>query len=194
MAELRHAGKAETEAVEDAPPFRWLVRAGFLARATTYGVIGALALALALGAGGAGVAPNQQGALELIASGWLGRVVVVVIAAGLLAYALWKLTQALFGRGPEGGGGPSIQDRVANAGGGVVYLLFFAVAIRVLAGSAGNSSSEPRHFASGVLAWPGGPVLVGGTGVVMIAISLQQLWTRVPGRFHQRLQGGGDGP
>jgi hypothetical protein len=51
-----------------------MVRAGFAARGITYGVIGALALAMALGAGTAGTAPNQQGALALIArapaAGW----------------------------------------------------------------------------------------------------------------------------
>src|SRR5690349_2194835 len=53
-------------------PFRWAVRAGFVARSVTYGVVGAIALALAVGAGSAPAAPNQQGALALIAHAPLG--------------------------------------------------------------------------------------------------------------------------
>src|SRR6201995_1464256 len=94
--------------VQRTRPFRWAVRAGFVTRSVTYGVVGAIALALAVGAGSAPAAPNQQGALALIARGPLGRVAGGVAAAGLLAYALGKLSQAVFGRGPEGGGGPEV--------------------------------------------------------------------------------------
>src|SRR5579871_6288614 len=86
--------------VQRSRPFELLVRAGFVTRSVTYGVVGGIALALAVGAGSAPAAPDQQGALALIASVPLGRVAVAVAAVGLLAYALWKLGQAAFGRGP----------------------------------------------------------------------------------------------
>lgn len=175
--------RRETERVADTPLVRGLIRAGFVARAITYGVIGGLALALALGAGTAGTAPNQEGALALIGRSPIGRVALVVISAGLLAYALWKLTQGILGRGPEGGGGSELKDRVANLGGGVTYLAFFAVAIEVLVGSAGNSSSEPKQATAGVLGWPGGQVIVGIGGVALITISLYQLYDAIRGEF-----------
>jgi Domain of Unknown Function (DUF1206) len=179
------AGEArrQTESAARSRPFRWLVRAGFVARAITYGVIAALTLALALGAGTMGTAPNQQGALALIARDAFGRVALVVIAAGLLAYALWKLFQGVFGRGPEGGGSSDLKDRIGNLAGGVVYGAFFVVAIRVLTGSAGNSSSEPKRTAAGVLGWPGGQEIVGICGAGLIAISLYQLYDAVTGGF-----------
>lgn len=165
--------------------FRWLVRAGFFARGITYGLIGVLALALASGAGRANASPNQQGALALIARAPLGKIGLVAIAAGLLAYALWKLAQGVFGRGPEGGGGPNLKDRIANLAGGAVYLGFFGLAIRVLTGSAGNGSSEPRQAASGVLGWPGGRMIVGIAGAGLAAISIYQSYDAVRGRFAQ---------
>ena len=175
--------RRETESAERSRPFRWLVRAGFVARAITYGIVGGLALAIALGAGTAGTAPNQQGALALIGRSPIGRAALVVICAGLLAYALWKLTQGVFGRGPEGGGGTGILDRVSNLGGGAVYLGFFAVAIRALAGDGGSSSGEPKQAAAGVLGWPGGQLIVGIAGGVLIAIILYQLYDAVRGEF-----------
>ena len=175
--------RAETEAAERSRPFQWLVRAGFVARGITYGVIGALALALAAGAGTSGTAPNQQGALELIDRSWPGRAALVVIAAGLLAYALWKLTQGIFGTGPEGGGGKDLKDRVANLSGGVTYVIFFLLAVRVLAGSAGGSSTGPRKTAAGILGWPGGPVIVGVAGAILLVVSLYQIYEAMTGRF-----------
>lgn len=182
--------RRQTHAAERTRPFRWLVRSGFIARGITYGVIGALAFAMALGAGTMGTTPNQQGALSLIASSGVGRVALVVIAVGLLAYALWKLTQGTFGRGPEGGGSPKLLDRIGNLAGGVVYIAFFVVAIRVLTGSAGNSSSEPREAASGVLGWTGGRVIVGICGAGLIAISLYQLYDAVRGGFADEAETG----
>lgn len=180
---MASGARAETEAAERSRPFQWLVRAGFVARGITYGLIGVLALALAAGAGRPGTAPNQQGALELIDRSWPGRAALVVIAAGLLAYALWKLTQGVFGTGPEGGGGKDLKDRVANISGGVAYVVFFFVAVRVLTGSAGSSTSEPRHTAAGVLGWPGGPVIVGIAGAILLVVSVYQLYEGLTGQF-----------
>src|SRR6185437_2065543 len=164
-------------------PFRWAVRAGFVARSLTYGVVGAIALALAVGAGSAPARPNQQGALTLIAHAPLGRVAVAVAAVGLLAYALWKLGQGVFGQGPEGGGDSDPKDRVGNAAGGVVYLGFFAVAVRILFGDSSSGSSEPSKAAAGVLGWPGGAVIVGVAGCVLMAISLYQIYDAWRGGF-----------
>ncbi len=177
-------------AAERSQTFQRLVRAGFVARAVTYGVIGGLTLALALGAGTAGAAPNQQGALALLARAWPGRIALAAIAVGLLAYASWKLVLAVQGRGPEGGGGTGIEERVSNLGGGVVYLAFFLVAIRTLLGSGGNGSSTPRHAAAGVLGWPGGPVIVGIAGAIMVAIAAHQSYHAVTGEFAQESKTG----
>jgi hypothetical protein len=182
---VTEAARRDTEALERSRLFQWLVRAGFVARAITYGVIGGLALAIALGAGTASAAPNQQGALALIARDTLGRAALVVICAGLLAYALWKVTQAIWGHGPEGGGGAELKDRVANLAGGVVYVLFFAVAVRAVSGGSGNSSAEPKRAAAGVLGWPAGQVIVGIAAAVLVAISAYQFYDAVRGSFAQ---------
>ncbi|HZU40960.1 MAG TPA: DUF1206 domain-containing protein [Solirubrobacteraceae bacterium] len=168
---------------------QWLVRVGFLARGVTYGLIGALAIALAIGAGTDGTAPNQAGALALVARAPLGFVALTVIAAGLLAYSAWKFMQAIRGRGPEGGGGSSAFDRVANGAGGVAYLIFCAVAVRILAGNAGGGSSgSPKHAAAGVLGWPAGRWLVGAAGVALIAVSIYQAYDAVSGHFTRQVK------
>lgn len=172
-----------TTAAERRRPFKWLVRVGFLARGVTYGVVGALALAMALGAGTAGAAPNQQGALALIARTPLGRVALIVICAGLLGYAAWKLTLGVFGRGPEGAESFELKDRVANVAGGIGYLVFFAVAVRILVSGSGKSSETPSRAAAGVLGWPGGQLIVGLAGVVLVGIGVAQVLDAVGGGF-----------
>jgi hypothetical protein len=178
-------GPLRREALEIArsEPVRGLVRAGFVARAITYAVIGGLALALALGIGVAPASPNPQGALALIVSAPLGQVAVAIIAAGLLGYAVWKLGQGIFGHGPEGGGGGRVKDRVANLGNGAMYLVFFFVAIAVLTGSTGNGSAQPKHTASQLFSLPGGEVLVAVAGIGIVLVSLYQVYDAVRGDF-----------
>lgn len=187
-AQARAGAARETLALERSRPFEWLVRAGFLARGLTYGLIGALTVALAAGAGSASTSPDQQGALALIARAPLGRLAVGFISAGLLAYAIWKLSQAVIGRGPEGGGGPDLKDRIANFGGGVAYVAFFAVAVRVLAGSGGDSSAQSKQAAAGALGWPGGQAVVGIAGGGLLAISLYQVYDAVRGSFQDDIK------
>lgn len=187
MQAVQGSVEARREAlqVERTRPFRWLVRVGFLARGISYGVIGGIAFALAVGAGAAPARPNQQGALGLIASAPAGRVALVIIAAGLLTYALWKIAQGVFGHGPEGGGDGSLKKRVGNIGGGLAYLVFFAVSVRVLTGSGGGASgsSEPKQAAAGVLGWPGGAVLVGIAGAVLVGVGIVQVIDAARAKF-----------
>ena len=185
LSRLTGRGPAsEAKQAEHSVAFKWLVRIGFLARGLTYGLIGALTLALAFGAGTAGAKPDQQGALGLIAKAPLGFVALIVIAFGLLAYAIWKFSQALFGRGPEGGGGSKLSQRAVNAGGGVAYVVLCALAIEILAGSGGGSSGgSPQKAAGGILGWPGGPVIVGAVGVALIAGAVYQAYYGLSERF-----------
>lgn len=163
----------------------WLVRAGFIARGLTYGLIAAIAIRLAVDGHSGGARPNQQGALTLIVQAPLGRVVMAAIAAGLLSYALWKLALAFIGRGPEGGGGHGAKDRVSNLAAAVVYVGFGAVAVRVLLGSAGNQTQAQRDAAAGVLGWPGGRWLVAAGGICLVAISAYQIYSALSDDFAQ---------
>lgn len=182
--------RRRAENAADSRTFRWLVRAGFMARGVTYAVVGGLALALATGAGTGGTPASQQGALGLLDRGWLGKLALIVIGAGLLAYALWKLLQGILGRGPEGGGSSSGIDRLGNLAGGVAYIVFFALVVRILVKGGGGSSGGPRHEAAGVLGWPGGPVLVGLGGAILVGVSAYQIYDALTGNFAQEAKTG----
>jgi hypothetical protein len=164
-------------------PLQWLARAGFLARSLTYAVIAGLTVAIALNVDVRPAAANPQGALSVINSGPLGRVALGTISVALLAYAVWKLVQAVRGRGPEGGGGRAVWDRLANLGGGLVYVAFFGVAVAVLSGSVGNGSRQPKQTASQLLGIPGGEILLAIAGVALLLVSIYQAYDAISGRF-----------
>ena len=68
-----------------------LARVGFLAKALIYALVGVLAIQIAFGDH---EEADQQGALHAVAQQPLGAVVLWLMVAGLVGYALWRLCQA----------------------------------------------------------------------------------------------------
>ncbi len=157
------AGRARAggERATRSPGFEALARAGFVARAAIYAIIGILAVELALGVGGR--TTNQKGALQLIAAQAFGQVLLTLVAIALAGYALWRFSHALLGHGPESSDSPS--DRAAAFGSGVVYAMICAIAVEILLGSGGGSRATRRRRRRGVLGWPAGTWIVGIAGV-----------------------------
>ena len=164
--------KSAGEAVGRSTAFEALARAGFVARGAIYAIIGILAIKVALGAGGK--TTNQTGALKTIAHQPFGKALLILTAIGLGGYALWRLTHALLGHGPEKS--DDTMDRVAALGSGVAYALMCAVAVGILLGSGSSTSGSPKKPAAGVLGWPGGVWIVGIAGVIMLGVALYQAY------------------
>jgi hypothetical protein len=159
--------------------FELLSRAGFVARALIYGIIGILALKLALGHGGK--LTNQQGALHTVAHQPFGKLLLILVAIGLAGYSLWRLVRAAIGHGPEGT--DSSLDRVAALASGIVYGGICALAIEILLGAGGGKAGSAKKTTAGVFGWPAGVWLVGVAGVVMIGVGLYQGYRGVTKKF-----------
>ena len=177
--ELRHA-KSAGEGFVNSAAFEWLSRAGFVARAAIYAIIGVLAFKLAIGSGGK--LTNQQGALSTVANQPFGSLLLTLLAIGLGGYALWRLFRAALGRGPEGS--DSGFERLAALASGLAYGALCVLAVEILVGSGSSSSStNPSSAAAGVLGWPGGPWIVGAAGLVMIGVALYQAYKGITQKF-----------
>ncbi|MGZ7031821.1 MAG: DUF1206 domain-containing protein, partial [Thermoanaerobaculia bacterium] len=120
--------------------FEWLSRAGFVARALIYGIIGILALKLALGHGGK--LTNQQGALHTVAQQPFGKLLLTLVAIGLGGYSLWRLVRAGIGHGREGS--DTGFDRIAGLASGIAYGTLCVLAIEILLGSGGGGTGNTK--------------------------------------------------
>jgi hypothetical protein len=160
------------ERVARTDTFEGLARAGLVARGVVYGIIGILAVKLALGDGGD--ATNQQGALQKIAQGPLGKVLLILMVIGLLGYATWRLVRAALGHGPEAS--DDTKDRISSLVSGIAYAALAVTALKILTGSGGGGgpSSDPQGTTGGVLGWPGGRVLVIIAGLIFIGVAIDQ--------------------
>ena len=87
--------------------------------------------------------------------------------------------RAAIGHGPESGEDDA-KDRIGGLVSGLAYAALCVTAIQILvgAGGGGGPASNPDKTTGGVLDWPGGQVLVGLVGLVIIGVGARAGATR----------------
>ena len=163
--------------------FEWLARAGIATRGVIYAIIGVLAIKLAAGSGGE--TTNQQGALGEIAKQPFGKKLLIVVAVGLLGYATWRLVRAAVGHGAETT--DDAKERIDGVASGIGYLGLFITAVSILIGSgSGGGGGGPDKATGGVLGWPGGQILIGIIGLIIIGVGLEQGYKGITKKFCEK--------
>lgn len=162
-----------------------VARLGLLAQGISFGLVGVLAVKLALGDGGK--ATDREGALRTIAHDSFGRVLVIALAAGFGCYALWRLSEAVFGHKVESRRDESPWKRAGALGKAAIYGSLSAAAVSVLIGDGGNGGSgkKEKEATAGILGWPGGKWIV---MALAAAIAAAALWNLYRGLSHQFLE------
>jgi hypothetical protein len=170
--------RSASERFVNTPLFTILSRAGCVARALVYGIIGMLAFELVVGHGGK--ITNQKGALRTVEQRSFGHILLALLAIGLGGYALWRLLRAILGHGREGA--DQAIERLGALGSAIVYALMCVVAIQILAGP-GTSGGNTKKTASDVFGWPAGRWLVGAAGLVLAGVAVYQFIRGVRHKF-----------
>jgi hypothetical protein len=175
--------QAHGESLADSRGFEWFARAGLVARAAIYLIIGVLAIKVAI-PGSSGTTTSQQGALDQIAQEPFGKWLLIATAIGLAGYASWRLIRAVIGHGPESGE-DSTFDRVSGAVSGIGYAILCGSAISIVAGS-GSSSGSNSQTTGGVLGWTGGTWIVGIAGLIVIGVGIEQCHKGIKKKFLEK--------
>jgi hypothetical protein len=127
---------------------RAVCRLGLLCRGTVYLLVGYLALRLALAARGRTGAPASSAGAVQAADVW-GRVPLVLLVAGLGAYALTQLIEAVFRPAYATGATGKWRQRAVSACGCLLYSVFCLSAARLVvhAQAKQTAQSEQRQDA-----------------------------------------------
>ncbi len=166
----------------------WIARAGYVAKGMVYATIGVLAMRQALGTGGANTGPGgAMRSIGSVGSQPLGQVLVVVLAAGLAGYALWKLVQGIMDPDEKGSDAHGILRRVGYVGSGALHGGLGFTATQSVFGA--EDSSEDAMAASAIAYQPPlGQIGVGLVGLIVIAVGLYQLYAAYGARFRDDLK------
>ena len=150
------------------PAARGLARAGLCARGLLYILIGWVAILVAFGKT-SGHQASQAGALHLLARQPYGLALLWLLGIGFAGYALWRLSEAAFG---VAGAGTGAGPRLKSLARGLVYAFFAYLTFQIIAGTAGNPAKKQQDLTARVMHSPGGPVLVGIVGAVIVIVGV----------------------
>jgi hypothetical protein len=145
-----------------------LVRLGYLAKAVVYILVGTLAFRVAAGMRG-GRITDQGGALYVVLRQPFGKMLLTVIAIGLLTYAAWRIGGAILGWQRHAYAG--YAARALTVIRGLVYGAIGVKAMKLALGlHAGDSGPEP--LVRQALKWPFGDwlILIAGLGIACYGI------------------------
>lgn len=160
--------------------FDRFARFGYAAKGVVFGVVGMLAARVAMGS--AGEQPDVAGAMGEISEQPLRLVQLGLLAAGLVSYSLWRITQGTADLQGEGRGFRGWSKRLAYVSVGLVYGGFAIYAVGVMAGWS-TEDGELRDVTAMVLGWPGGQWLVGAVGLGVLIAGLVEIFFAVSRRF-----------
>jgi Domain of Unknown Function (DUF1206) len=173
----------------------WIERAarfGYTAYGVVYVLVGVLSVRAALGAGGE--TAGQEGALQTILLAPLGRVLLGLVALGLLGYAMWRLFQGVLDPDDEGRDTKGLAKRSDHVVNGLFHAALAVSVGRVALGSGGGGGGGPDDWTATLLQQPLGRWLVGAVGAGIFAIGLFQFYRAYDVKFMEKLKPGEMGP
>jgi hypothetical protein len=172
--------RARGGAAAASPWIEGLGRFGYAAKGIVYLIVGGLAVQAALGEEG-GTTTDQSGALGHVAAAPFGRSLLVVIAVGLVGYALWKLALGILDTEDKGSDWKALLTRAMNVGVGFIYggLAFTALRIAMGDGNVQGSSQQTQDWTARLMNQPFGTWLVILGGLLVIGNGLFQMYRAV---------------
>ena len=191
----READKTKAKARSGTGWYAVLARVGLVAKGISYGLVGALAIAVAVGHGGK--ATSRTGAVATIADESWGKLVLILLALGFAAYAVWRFVQAVAERedpadGEAEGLAKKWGKRAGYVGRGLIYAGLTYTTVRLLTGSGGQQSQnqKARQTTAAVFDWPAGRWIVGAAGLTIIGVGLWNIYRGVSTKFEDKWRGG----
>lgn len=161
--------KGTASRAANSKPLEYLARGGFVG----YGIIHLLFawIALQVAFQGSSQESDQSGALQSLAGNGVGKTLLVLIAVGMVAMAIWQAFEAAIG---ESGHQDTTAkaERVLNGARALLYLYLAWIAIKVLQGSNSSMGDNSQSKTSSIMDNTGGRWLIGLVGVVVIGVGV----------------------
>lgn len=157
-----------------------LARIGFAARGAVYVLLGYLALTTA---GRETVDDGAGDAFAWIADIPGGTLLLYLAAAGLIGYALYRLSGALFDIERKGSDAKGIAHRIGYFVSAIIHTAMAWTATKIASGSQKSGSDQSSEMAESVLGIPLGETILGIAGVALLVAGAFQARSAVTASF-----------
>ena len=171
----------------------WIERAargGYAAKALLYAIVGVLSLQAAIGSGGK--TTGTKGALREIIDKPFGKVLLVMIALGLIGYAAWRVIEGLADPDHKGSDAKGLALRATFVVRGIAHGLLAVQALRLASrrGGGGQDGAAAKEASSRAMELPHGEWLVILAGLGVAGFGLYQLYRAVVAKLSKQLDFG----
>jgi hypothetical protein len=153
----------------------------------TYVIAGLLTTAAGLHKGG--TTADRRDAIRFIAGAPFGRVLLLLIAIGLIGYAIWRVVSAISDAEHHGTDAKGVLLRTGSFVRGLFYAGFAYSVLQLLLhrGSGGQGSdAASKHWTSRAMHW-NGPWLVTIAGLLLIGYAAYQCYRAATDKVTERL-------
>jgi hypothetical protein len=181
---VTRGAEATASRAANSKPLEVLTRAGFIG----YGIVHLLFawLALQIAFGKPSQEGDQTGAMQTLVDKPLGKTLLVAVAIGLLAMALWQLSEATIGHQEERGRDRALE-RLASAARTVMYGWFAWTAYKVVNDAGSSSADKQQAMTQQLMSSTGGRWLIGLVGLGVLGLGIGLIVYGVKKKFEKRL-------
>jgi hypothetical protein len=166
-----------------------LARLGYASIGIVYMIVGAFAVRA--GVGRRGSTGGQKDAFALILHQPFGRVLLGVIAAGLVGYVLWRFVSAVTDSEHRGDDVKGLAIRAASIFRGLVYSGMALEVMRMIARNSshgsGGSEQKAEHWTGRLMQQPYGRWLVALAGLGVVSYGAYQLYAAWDAKLSKRI-------
>ncbi|MEP7037744.1 MAG: DUF1206 domain-containing protein [Acidobacteriota bacterium] len=160
----------------------WMGRAGFAAMGLVHLLVGVLAIMSVVGRASAS---GTEGALRQIVRLPFGQILLIVVAAGLVGYAVWRFIQALMDTDAKGSDVKGIAVRLVFAGISLVYLGLAFSAVKIFLGVRTDKGVWAQSWTAWLLAQPFGQWLVALAALIAAIIGIVHFYIAYKTKFRE---------
>lgn len=182
MTAAADAAKSAARTAEANPVFRRLARAGYAVNGLVHILVGVLALVVAFGGDGE---TDQAGAFKAIAGAPLGFVLLWVMALALWALGAWHAVDGLLAPGSTA---HKWGRRTSEWSQSLVFFALGVLSASVALGARPDADETAEAASRGVLTLPGGPLILGATGLGIGIGGIVFIWMGVRRSFEKTVR------
>ncbi|KIN61539.1 putative membrane protein [Sulfitobacter noctilucae] len=162
---------------------KWIMRAGYGARAAIYLVVGGLAFKAALWSG---QAEGTKGALAELRATPLGVIALWAIGIGLFAYMVWRIVAGIADVEDHGHDAKGITARGGQITTGIIHGIIGLSVIGLAMGGAGTDDSA-QDWTQKIMQMPMGRWLIGAAAAVIAGAGIYYAYKGWSGKYKEHL-------
>ncbi len=159
-----------------------IARFGYTARGAVYLTVGFLAMHAAFELE---QAEDVRGALQEINSQAYGTALLLGLAAGLVAYAVWRVVQSVLDVDGHGRGFRALVLRAALVVSALLYCSIAYACLQIGLNLGESGGSRTQEMVAHLLGWPAGRWLVGAAAVVVCITGIAHIHKGAIGGFRK---------